>query len=92
MTTEGREKKGGITTTMALGFALSLALSMGGAIYASAINTDARIESKTEELRSTNLDLVQRTARLEEAVSTIKGSNEKVEKKIDDFIKELRSR
>lgn len=76
--------------TIVIGFAITLIVSMGGAIYAAGVQSDAKLEAKTDSLTKSDTSELQRIATLEEAIRTLKSDNVDIKSDLKAILKAVK--
>lgn len=69
---------------------IGIALASFGGWFATNRSLEARIDDKTESLSSSNVEVIQRVSRLEEAVQTIKTDNQEIKGDIKQILRQTK--
>ena len=79
--------RGMITVMQVLGLGVGVATFLGGIFWAKVSETDSAIAKVREESVAANVETVQRVARLEEAIITVKTDTSEIKADIRELLK-----
>ena len=86
------KNKGQISLMSIVGWGVAIALAAVGSMTASNIRTDDKIEIVKEDVKTGQLEVSQRVATLEEAITTLKTDNQEIKRDIKSILQAVKPR